>query len=320
MRNTFKYQVASIVGAVVLLAPSMPAYALSVQPAVQNIVVDPGKGDTRFLRVTNDEDSTQTYFVTIQKFIPKGDNGQQEFLPTTDTSGLPEWMYVDKPELTLKPGESSNLQVSLRVPPGAAAGGYYAALFLSKRQGPDEPLAMLPRLGVLFFVRLNGQVQERLVVSKFSVDADSYDFLPVGFQTTVANEGMVHGQPEGTVTIRNVFGATVAKFAANPDGNRVLPASSRVMSSAWTKGASHEPTSFVDGLRQELLRFAIGPYVATVTFNGPGFAGDEVRDVRFSVWPWRTMSVFVAMLVLMIAGFLLLKKLIIKRATSEPLR
>jgi hypothetical protein len=265
----------------------------------------------------NDEDSVQTYFVTIQKFIAKGDGGQQEFLSLSDTTGLPEWMYVDKPEVTLRPGESVNLQVSIRVPPGAAPGGYYAALFLSKRLAMNEPLAMLPKLGVLFFVRLNGQVQEHLSISRFTVDRDSYSYLPVGFRTTITNEGMVHEAPDGVVSIRNFFGSTVAQFPVNPDGGRVLPASSRVLLSSWTKGESHDSKGYLDGLKQELKNFAIGPYVAFVVFEGPGFAGKVGKEVRFSVWPWRTGIAVGVLIACLVVGYVLLKKLIIRRATSE---
>lgn len=287
-----------------LLAPFAAAHALTVQPAIEEVQADPGKGDTKFLKITNDEDSTQTFFVTIQKFVPKGENGQQEFLPLTDTKGLPEWMYVDKPQVTLKPGESDTLQVSIRVPPGAAPGGYYAALFLAKRQNPEDALAMLPRLGVLFFVRVNGNLQEHLSLTSFAVDKDSYDSLPVGFRTVIANEGMVHEQPVGTIRVRNLFGQTVASFSANPEGNRILPASSHVLLSRWEKGEGWSG-------------FAIGPYVATVTFNGPGFSGDVTREVRFSVWPWRLMAYAAGLLVLLVFLAVVFRKLVLHHATSR---
>jgi len=318
MRTFFKYQATVVLSALSLFMPFLPAKALVVQPAIQDVQVDPGKGETKFIRATNDDITTQTYFVTIQKFVPKGDSGQQDFLPASDTTGLPEWTYVDQPEITLKPGESANLQVSFRVPPSAPPGGYYEALFLSKRQTATEPLAMLPRLGVLFFVRVNGQAEERLAVTQFSVDANSYWSLPVGFRTTVANEGMIHEQPEGMVTVRNFFGATVAKFPANPDGNRILPQSSHILLSAWSKGAVFPVTGYWSGLKQELNNFAIGPYVAFVTFNGPGFSGDVVKEVRFAVWPWRTMTAVGVLIIALVVLFFLLKKLIIKRATASP--
>jgi hypothetical protein len=278
-----------------------PAQALVVQPALVDVQVDPGKGDVKYLKITNDDVTSATYEVTIQKFVPKGENGQQDFLPSTDTSGLPEWMYVDKPELTLAPGQSANLQVAFRVPTDAAPGGYYAALFLSQRQPPDAQLGVLPRLGVLFFVRVNGQASERLVLTQFASDADSYSSLPVGFHLLIANEGAVHEQPVGTITIKNIFGTTVASLPANPDANRILPQSSHTLLAVWKNG-----------------NFAIGPYTATVTFSGPGFSGDEVRVVHFSVWPWRTLGEVLGLLMLVMIGFFILKKVIIKQATSAP--
>jgi hypothetical protein len=320
MRKFFR-TVIGIGGGLALFLPLIPAQALTVQPATVEIQVDPGKGDVKNLKLTNDAGITETYVVTIQKFVPSGVSGQQEFLPLSDTKGLPEWMYVDKPSMTLRPGESSNLQVSLRVPPSVAPGGYYAALFLSKVPAPGEPMAMLPRVGVLFFVRVNGDVQEHLTLDSVSVDKASYDFLPVGFRVSITNDGMVHETPVGTVTIKNFLGQEVATFPANPDApdaGRVLPASTRIYQSAWTKGDTHPVTGYFDGLQQELANFAIGPYVATVTFSGSGFSSEVAQQVRFSVWPWRTLLAAGILLIVLICLFLGVKKLIIKRATSTP--
>jgi len=319
MRSFFRYFVFLGTAASVLF-PFVGAHALTVQPATVEIQTDPGQGDVKNLKLTNDSGQTETYFVTIQKFVPNGTNGQQDFLPLSDTKGLPEWIYVDKPQITLRAGESSNLQVSLRVPPSVAPGGYYAAVFLSKAPSATEPIAMLPRVGVLFFVRINGNIQEHLTLDSVNVDRANYEFLPVGFRVSVTNDGMVHETPVGTISIKNIFGQQVALLPVNPDApdaGRVLPASTRIYQSAWTKGDTHPVRGFFDGLQQELSHFAIGPYVATVTFSGPLFGGDVARQVRFSVWPWRSLIAFGVLLVVLVALFVGVKKLIIKGATSK---
>ncbi len=301
-----------------ILLPTGKALALSVNPAIEDLSVNPGKTEVRTIAITNDEQTEQTYAVTLQKFIPKGELGQQEFLPLADTRGVLEWMFVDKPELTLRPGQSGSLHVALRVPEGTKAGGYYAALFLSRRQTAGEKLAVLPRLGILFFVRVNGAVEERLRIGDVSLDGPgNYEYLPVGFRISVVNEGNVHMIPQGTVRITNVFGSTVAKLQANPDASRVLPASTRLFSTAWRKGGVIPGGGFFIGLRNELMNFAIGPYEASVSFTDPAFSDLTERTVKFSVWPWRALVSLAALLVFLSVGFVLLKKLIIKNATAK---
>lgn len=310
-----------LISSLTLLAVMLPlshVSALSVNPAIEDVSVDPGKTEVRTIAVTNDEQTEQTYTVTLQKFIPKGETGQQEFLPPSDTQGVLEWMFVNKPELTLKPGQTGALQVALRIPDGTKAGGYYAALFLSKRQTPDEQIAMLPRLGILFFVRVNGAVDEHLRMNGVMLDGPgTYEYLPVGFRISVVNEGNVHVIPQGIVRIKNIFGSTVAKLPANPDASRILPASTRQLSTAWMKGNVTPGGGFFNGLRNELMNFAIGPYEATVSFTDQAFTGNASHTVRFSVWPWRILVSIAALFVLFCAGFVLFKKLIIKNATAK---
>lgn len=300
-----------------LLFPSF-AHALSVHPAIHDVILDPGKVETRTLSVENDENATQTYVISIQKFIPKGEYGQQEFLDPRDTSGLPEWMFVDKPEITLAPGQKGTIQVAIRPPADAPSGGHYAALFLSRKQSAQEQVAMLPRLGILFFVQINGALTERLALQRFETDSTAvYDHLPVGFRTSIANEGTVHLVPSGSIRVKNMFGATVALIPVNPESSRVMPGSSRVLLASWSKGKTVPVTGFIQGLMQELMHFGVGPYTATLELEGRGFSQPVESVARFTVWPWRTAVAIVVFLAALVALFITFKKLAIASATAN---
>lgn len=288
---------------VVLAFQGMGAHALSVNPAILDVTVDPGTVETRIINIENDEAVAQTYVVAIQKFIPKGETGQQEFLDARDTSGLPEWMYVDKPEITLAPGQKGTMQVAIRVPADAKAGGYYAALFLSRKQLAQEQVAMLPRLGILFFVQVNGALMEKLSLQSFQTDSDkTYDNLPIGFRASILNEGNVHLTPSGSIRIKNMFGATVALIPFNADSARVMPGSERVFTTAWGKGQTP---------------FAMGPYTATLQLDGRGFSQGVERVVHFTVIPWRSIVNFVVLLGLLMIAFFVFRKIAIVSATAK---
>lgn len=317
-RLSFSFRILAALSSLALLLPMMPARALSVNPAIQDVALDPGKVETRTITIENDEAVAQTYVISIQKFIPKGELGQQEFLDARDVSGLPEWMYVDKPEITLAPGQSGTIQVAIRPPADAQPGGHYAALFLARKQSSQEQVAMLPRLGILFFVQINGALTEKLSLQGFQTDSvGAYGYLPVGFRTTILNEGNVHMIPDGNIRIKNMFGATVASIPMNPESARVMPGSSRVVASSWSKGKSMPVTGFVQGLMQELMHFGVGSYTATLEVGGRGFAQPVESTVSFSVWPWRTAVTLGAFVVLLVALFFAFKKLAIASATAK---
>lgn len=297
--------------------------ALSVHPAIHDVEIDPGATETRSIQVENDGSVTETYVLTIQKFIPRGTLGQQEFLDPADTIGLPEWMFVDRPEFTLAPGQTATLPVTIRIPANAPSGGYYAALFFSRKQTSDEPLAMLPRLGILFFVRVTGPAVERLSLVDFATDVDTrYEHLPIGFRVLLANEGNVHLVPQGVVTVKNMFGSTVARLRVNPEASKILPSSERAFTLAWTKGAMSDGEGFWQGLMREWSQFAIGRYRATLALEGAGFDMTVEETIEFSVWPWRTGVALVGGLIALILFYFVFKRVVLARATSkaDPLR
>jgi hypothetical protein len=294
------------------------AFALSVNPAIQDVEIDPGKAETRNIVVENDEGVTATYVVSIQKFLPLGDSGQQQFLDPSDTEGLPNWMFVERPEIKLAPGQKANLPVAIRVPSDAKGGGYYAALFLTKKQESAESVSMMPRLGILFFVRVNGPSIEKISLQDFALDGQgSYENLPVGFRVALSNDGNVHLSPQGTIVIRNLFGSTVERVPVNPEAGKILPQSGRVWLAAWSKGQPKIDKGFFNGLIRELSNFALGPHTAVLELSGRGFQNDVTASVSFSVWPWRTGVALVGLLVGIVVLFFVFRKLAIASATAK---
>lgn len=274
-----------------------PVSAFEIQPAINDLAGDPGTRQQTVIRLRNDESEPVTYFVTVEKFVPSGEQGQQMFLGPNDTEGFPEWTFVDAPSVTLRPNESINFPVSIRIPAGAAPGVYTEAVFFSPApSGVDgNAVRTAPRIGALIFLTVNGNVTQRLSLQSFTVNRDVFEQLPADFSIRLRNEGNGISVPEGEVRIKNAFGSTVATLPINPDAKRALPDSIRALSVAWEKDA-----------------FAIGPYSATLSINQEGV---PETSVRFYVWPWRLMSWIGGGFIFLTIVYFLLKQLIIRRAT-----
>lgn len=271
------------------------ALAFEISPAILDVAVNPGSGEQKFIHLVNDEKQTVTYLVTVQKFIPSGENGQQEFLPPSDTSGLPDWTFVDAPNVTLKPGEAINFPVSFRIPANASAGTYTEAVFFSLAPQPGQGnVATTPRIGALVFLTVNGTVVEKQVLDSFSSDKDSYHKLPVSFTLRVRNDGNTVEVPTGTITIRNLFGQVSHTIPVNAEGSRVLPGSTRYLNAAWDQA------------------WGFGPYTATLAMDK---TNPPEASLRIFVWPLKGMAIAFGGLLLLIAGYFGLKRLIIYRAT-----
>lgn len=302
---------------ILALSFARPTHAFTLAPSILEMSVNPGATYTGSMAIGNDEDAERTYYLSIQKFIPKGDSGQQDFLSADDTSGLPSWLFLDRPSVTLKPGATRQLPLSIRVPVNAKAGGYYAAIFFST-QPPTRAtnIQTASRTGVLIFLTVKGAVISRLKVVEMALASPaSLSHLPVSFRTIVENDGNVHLTPAGTIVVKNFLGNTVAKLAMNQVDGRVLPSSSRRYDILWQDSVPKDGSGFWHELREEWRNFGIGTYTATLTLNGPGAPLVSPPSVSFSIWPWRLMLLFVFGLLALLILAKLYRRKVIRKAT-----
>lgn len=305
------------------------ALAFSVSPVLFDRTVDPGTSEQGTVQVVNDTSGKQTYYASVQNFAPQGEEGQQTFLPESDTSGLVTWLTLDRTSVTLSPGESQEFRWALNVPKNAEPGGHYAALFFSTvppREQGGSGVGVGAKTGVLFLVNVNGNVREAAFVESFTVVSDEnpvlavpmgvINRLPALFELRVRNDGSVHFAPRGTIVITNMFGNTLAEVGANPLGSRVLPNSTRRIRSSWGPAV---PTGagFIDKLKAEWAGFAIGRYTATLRGAYGSQGAPLAASVSFWIVPWRLL---LAALVGIIALLFLIKgynKLVVRGAMSR---
>ncbi len=285
------------------------AAAFTVTPAIQEVSLRPGESRVIGIKITNNQNRPRAYVFSIQKFIPKGSLGQQEFLPLTDTSGLPEWMYVSQPVLQIGANQSATMPVQITIPADAKAGGHYAALFISEQvdtAGAMESVSVLPRTGVLFLVTVNGDLIQNFNIASLVASPQTTNRLPISLDASVENVGNVHLAPSGEVRIQNMFGQTVAKYEVNASGARVLPSSSRLFQVAWNKvDSTHISSGFFSELKKEWLNFAVGRYESSLSLHANGV--EKTQSVVFYVWPWRLMSLvgltFIVLVTLLVLWF-----------------
>lgn len=289
---------ASLIGTVALLVfagfPIHIAQAFSVSPVTIDLETAPGAVARGEMHITNTSDEARTYYVSIQKFVASGEDGQQKFLPDTDVSGLASWIAPQALRITLKPHETVPFAYAVNVPANAEPGGHYAALFFSNR--PDNgtegqsAIGIGAKVGVLFLVRVPGDIREDARVESFRVtDADPLDHLPAHFELRLRNLGSVHLRPQGSIVITNMFGGVSANIPVNPRQGAVLPNSIRRLETAWTKTSMDGTGGFFSELKNEWSNFAIGRYTAEVQGTYGSTHRPIVATASFWVIPWRIL-------------------------------
>lgn len=311
------------------IALAQPSWALTVSPTVFDQTSDPGKSLKGSVTLTNETDAAQTYYTSVQNFVAEGEDGRQSFLPETDLSGLASWLKPGMKMVTLKAGESKNIDWTMELPAQAEPGGHYAAMFFSTQPPSDSgvTVGIGAKLGVLFLLNVNGNIKEQAAVESFRVfEGDSafgghetvwLSHLPADFELRVRNQGSVHIRPTGNVVLTSMIGRESGSIDVNPLDSKVLPNSIRRVRSVWGPVDLPERQGFFTELKNEWKGFALGRYTATAQLTyGVSKQALEAR-VSFWVFPWRTVSLSLVVLLLLVLGIKAYNRMVISSAMHK---
>lgn len=214
--------------------------AFEVSPAISDVSMMAGSSTQREISVKNTDSQTQTYFLTIQKFV-SGGGGHPAFLDPSDTVGLPSWIRVTDPQFTLQPGEEKNIKIVIDVPADAPSGGAYAAIFVTEKPQQTTPVGISKRITSLFLVAVNRDAAPANIVIK-KIEQEYKDvggwkrwFIPRGngsIDISLQNDGDSHGMSivELRVSTWGMMGKKTRDFS---QVIRLLPKEGRKIVFSW---------------------------------------------------------------------------------------
>ncbi|MDD2786401.1 MAG: hypothetical protein PHS79_05980 [Patescibacteria group bacterium] len=297
------------------------ANALTVSPVLVNQDIAPGTRANGKMLIINDGTQTQTYYVSVQSFVPIGEEGEQQYLDENIVSGLPSWFRFAQTTYTVGPLETVEVPYSIAVPQNGEPGGHYATVFFSTN--PNEAsqgtsINIAAKTGILYLINVSGNVKEMADIESFRVNQNIFSHLPAMMSLRIRNTGSVHFIPVGTLTVRNIFGGIVARVPTNPKKSAVLPNSIRRLDTWWTKSEIIETEGFFAGVINEWRNFAIGRYTATVDVKyGSLNTSLPAQVATFWVIPWRLITIFFALAILLIVLMKLYNKMIVSSALKR---
>lgn len=281
---------------------------LTISPFLLERKMEKGQSTDELIDITNTSDRVLPVEITINDFVPVGENGQQQFLPAGDGDArfsLSKWVHITgSPKPQLAPGEKTSIAFTITPPANAEDGGHYGAILFGFQGGQAEgtAVAVAQKIGAIILVKL-GKVNEEGQVAKFSTERGFYEYPPVTFVTRFNNTGNVHVKPRGSISITNMFGRKIASVQVNENANNVLAQSERQFKSAWSD------------------TFAFGRYAAEVKLVY-GDSG-QVASAKTVFWviPWKVSLVAAVVifliLLLLITGIRRYNRWILKQANKQ---
>ncbi|MEI6297119.1 MAG: hypothetical protein WCO84_05800 [bacterium] len=203
-----------------------------VGPGKQEFYVEPGETVRTELMVSNRMGEDRIFNIAVEDMMGTRDLSKSVELlgDKTGPYTLKNYIKFESPKFTLQNGTRARVPVTITIPKNAEPGGMYGSVLFSTVKAPDkEPITVkndtkgaIPieiRSGVLFFVRIAGAVKEDGKMKEFKIMNDESTFWgdkDITFSTVYENNGSVHLNPSGTISVTNMFGEEVRSLEMDP--------------------------------------------------------------------------------------------------------
>jgi hypothetical protein len=171
----------------------------------------PGSTVTQTIILRNDRPNPIEAHLEAVEAFTAATTGASYGAPGSQPGGTATWIVVSTPVVTLQPGESRNVDFTVRVPDDIAAGQYLAGMSASVPLPENaEPPGTVPANASAFDITLQGQ---RVIAVEIDVPGDRRPALEVtGARATatpdglalligMANTGNAFARGTGTVTV-----------------------------------------------------------------------------------------------------------------------
>ncbi|MBP9759940.1 MAG: hypothetical protein KBD24_01070 [Candidatus Pacebacteria bacterium] len=220
----------------------------TVTPPLFQLNLQPGESWSSEIRVVNSNPYDLTVYAEPVLFEPAGEGGRPNFIHAQSVDGmlgapdpttLAGWITVPSGGQTIVREQTLVLPLTITVPNDAVPGGHYAALLIGNKpseSGREEgAMSVTSSIASLIFLRVAGDVLEQGRIRDFATEESMYERAQARLSLRFENEGNVHIQPQGDITIYNMFNklrGTIPVNQANGYGN-VLPGSIRKFTFIW---------------------------------------------------------------------------------------
>lgn len=219
--------------------------SLSIVPR-KDYNAEPGKTINDTLTIRNiDTENPLDLVLRVVDFTYTDDTGSPSLMLAENA---PQTAWSLKPALrvpssvSIAPGSSKTLDISLTLPDNQGPGSYYSAIVYSSGAADGGNVGLSASGVTLVFASIPGEVNENLILEKFgayfpatSGSQGQYSFFafsePPAMAYTLKNEGNVVGSPVGTIKLKHMFGQEITINDVNPSRSLALIGQSRTFTS-----------------------------------------------------------------------------------------
>ena len=281
--------------------PANNGQALEIAPPVVYLDVNPGQSIKTQIFLRNVSSGDLIVKGQANDFVASGEDGTPKLILDNDTSNDPYSMksWVSPPaSLLLVPKQIKTMNITINVPKNASPGGHYGVIRFTATPPSLEGtgVSLSASLGALLLLTVKGDIKENLSLKELSVNQNGktgslFQSGPLNFVERIQNNGNVHEQPTGQVTITNMFGKKIAGLNVNVPPKSILPSSIRKFEEPLDKTVIGNKRLF-------------GRYTAKMSLTYGANRQVLTGSVSFWVIPYKLI---IAVIIIIIALFFLLR-------------
>lgn len=287
-------------GAVARAATTPPAtapsgQALEIAPPLIYLNVNPGQTAKTQVLIRDVSNNPLNVTGAVNDFVASGESGTPKVLlneTSPDPYSIKGWI-VPPSTLQLVPKQIKTLPITINVPKDASPGGHYGVIrFTGAAPGvTGNGVGLSASLGALVLLTVSGKITENLSVKTFTASHNGkagslFQSAPLVFTERINNTGNVHEQPTGLVTVKDMFGRTLATLTVNQPPGNILPASTR---------------KFTQDLNKSVIgtKHLFGHYTAKLSLTyGSGSKKTLTASMGFWVIPFKAVGIVIAVLII----------------------
>lgn len=262
--------------------------SLGIYPPIIQIQIEPPANIDTPITIENHGKETVTLEISIKPFTAgKGELGEVVY-ESGKNPLIFENIKISEDEETIEkvvipPKQSKTLKLHLDIPKDEPLSDYYFSVLFVSENMLDERLNQLKiQGGIATNVLLSIKGKPPLIGAKPTsiakiVEFSSPSFLekgPVPFMVRLKNQSNHFITPQGTISIKNIFGKTIGQVKLSPIN--ILADTIRSQETLWQE------------------TFLFGPYTATLNINPSDKGPTLIKTIHFFVFPFRAFIIFIA--------------------------
>lgn len=207
----------------------------SVAPTGQEFNLEPGNTYTGKITILNssDAESDFLYNVSVTPYSVIGEEYNVDLATKSNYSMLTEWVTVNNPTGSLKPGEKRDIEFSISVPESAPAGGQYASILVTENnagsKGSGLSIDGVLEIASLIYASVSGEtIHDGGILENNIPGFIMTDSISVG--SLLVNNGNVHEPAITLLQVKNLFTGEVI-LSKDGEGGRhseaIMPETTR---------------------------------------------------------------------------------------------